>query len=148
VSTDTEKKWYAPNGSLIDRTKEVVWGTCGFIAIHENGTPEYDGCGTYVDWDSQQQIAREGQPVYLDEAGEEWAFRELLHLTNEEWEARFKLPEVPSKPGTIDITTYDDITTLIDFAEDYVDTRPELAAALVKVKQFIRDGKIISKPLA
>jgi hypothetical protein len=63
--------WRSPTGKEIVATAELVHGTCG-ITINDDGTFDYDGTGTDVDWDSQVQRQLDGQRLFVDEDGDIW----------------------------------------------------------------------------
>ena len=69
--------WLAPNGREIVATLEKLIGTCDISDISDDGTPEHDGTGTEVDWDSQETATRDGKVIYLDDGGDEWTFDQL-----------------------------------------------------------------------
>jgi hypothetical protein len=71
------RQYVAPNGAAIVETLERVTATNGILGIYADGTPEYDSAGSRVHWDSQVQVTRKGQPVFLDENGDEWLFSQL-----------------------------------------------------------------------
>jgi len=94
MSGNTEKKWYSPYGELIVLSKETLYAYAGIKGIDpDTFQPEYTGSSD-VDWDSQNQVTKDGQAVYVDNTGEEWRFDELLYLSEEEWEAKFGVASV------------------------------------------------------
>jgi hypothetical protein len=77
-------KLFAPDGTLIVSTKEVIPGTCDIsydnpVSRNADGTFsfEYTG-GTDVDWDGQKTVTRLRQRVFIDEAGDEWLEDQLV----------------------------------------------------------------------
>ncbi|ESY35716.1 hypothetical protein NKK48_30240 [Mesorhizobium sp. C386A] len=85
----------APDGTAIDRTKEVILGECG-INWNDDGSFDFDGSGTQPDWDSQETATLAGQTVFFDEAGREWLESQLIPDDAEE------LPADQIKPWYID----------------------------------------------
>ncbi|MCO5145399.1 MAG: hypothetical protein M9895_04365 [Aquamicrobium sp.] len=77
------KTYLSPDGSEILGTLETLIGRAEIIGINDDGTPEYQG-GTEVFWNAQKTVRRDGQIVYLDEAGREWTFDELVPADMEE----------------------------------------------------------------
>jgi hypothetical protein len=67
----------APNGLAIDATDELIPGTAG-IVWEDDGTWEYDGNGTQVDWDGQTNVMIAGELVFLDEDGNRWLKSQLI----------------------------------------------------------------------
>ncbi|RUU76131.1 hypothetical protein [Mesorhizobium sp. M7A.F.Ca.MR.362.00.0.0] len=85
----------APDGTAIDRTKEVILGECG-INWDDDGSYDFDGTGTVPDWDSQETVTIAGQTVFFDEAGREWLQSQLIP------EAADELPADQIKPWYVD----------------------------------------------
>jgi hypothetical protein len=71
------KSYVSPTGSPIVGTLERLQGIAAINGIKGNGEPEYAG-ETEVLWDGQVPERRDGQLIYLDEQGLEWAFGQLV----------------------------------------------------------------------
>ncbi|RWM32589.1 MAG: hypothetical protein EOR77_21400 [Mesorhizobium sp.] len=67
----------APDGTPIVSTLETIPGSAG-IVFDEDGSWNYDGNGTELDWDGQQTVLRAGQTVFVDENGKEWLESQLI----------------------------------------------------------------------
>jgi len=69
--------WKAPNGLEIVATAERIFGTCGITTLAD-GTFEYDGSGTDVDWDSQaQRKDAHGHLLFVDTDGNTWGEHQI-----------------------------------------------------------------------
>ena len=81
IPSEMELDLYAPTGSVIEGTLEVVYGVCGIGSVKRspNGVLDIDddGNGTELDWNSQRQARRGGHHIFVCSAGQEWAELEL-----------------------------------------------------------------------
>lgn len=92
--------YLSPTGSPITGTLERLSGRAEISSIDEaTGTPEYSG-GTDIFWDEQRTVERDGKIIYLDEAGDQWTFDQLVPEEDEEDDGCPKGdPECLSKNG-------------------------------------------------
>ncbi|MBN9548515.1 MAG: hypothetical protein J0H31_06425 [Alphaproteobacteria bacterium] len=68
----------APDGAEIVATVEDILGsTCG-IVWDEDGSYDFDGSGTEVNWDGSTTREIAGQTVFQDENGKEWLESQLI----------------------------------------------------------------------
>ena len=73
------KQAYAPDGTRIIGTLESIPGTALILGVDDDGTPEYLG-ETEVFWDGQQTCTGDqGQTIWIDENGYEWATCDLTY---------------------------------------------------------------------
>ena len=76
--------YLSPTGSPIIGTLERLSGRAEIIGIdHTTGEPEYQG-GTEIFYDDQETVTRDGKMVFLDEAGGEWTFDQLVQEVDED----------------------------------------------------------------
>lgn len=78
---------YAPDGTKIASTKELVPGTCdvnddSYSIV--DGKLDFDhGGGTDVDWNGQKTVEEKGERIFLDEDEGEWPECALVLVPNE-----------------------------------------------------------------
>lgn len=74
----TLQLYLSPNGDRIIGTAETASATALILGIiAETGVPVYEG-GTEIDWDSQQTETRNGNTIFICDAGDRWTFDQLL----------------------------------------------------------------------
>ena len=66
---------YSPIGSMIRGTLETITG-CALISFNDDGSWDYDG-ETDVWWDEQRTLTKDGEDLFVDEAGYSWKASEL-----------------------------------------------------------------------
>lgn len=80
----------APNGSGIAGTLERIAGRADVSSVRikpDGSLDDIDFAGwTEVFWDDQETVYRYGHPVFLDEGGQEWLFKDLIIVEGEESE--------------------------------------------------------------
>ncbi|KQS84300.1 hypothetical protein ASG58_21255 [Rhizobium sp. Leaf383] len=86
VSYDRKKEihmnqYRTPTGALIIGATETTPCVASIAGINADGTPEYDGNGSTMDWDNQTARTRGDKILFVDENGAEWTFDQLTPLT-------------------------------------------------------------------
>ena len=76
------------DGSRITGSKERVYGAANILDFEEDGEPNYAG-ETDVDWDSQETVMCDGEPIYYDDDGDEYLRSECRLLSEEQYEEEF-----------------------------------------------------------
>jgi len=79
---------YAPNGTLITGTKDSLFATAElgegtFSRAADGSIVAEGGGGSKMDWDSQRTVVQRGQPMWMDDEGEEWPECALILVENE-----------------------------------------------------------------
>lgn len=68
---------YSPTGHPIVGTIETITGTSG-VLFTDDGSYNYDGTGTEVDWNSQKTKMLAGETIFVDGNGDEWFESQLI----------------------------------------------------------------------
>ena len=70
------RDYVSPTGKLIVGTLETTPCRCNIDGIGDDGEVSYSG-GSEMFYDETKAILRDGKPLFLDEAGEDWTFDQL-----------------------------------------------------------------------
>lgn len=76
-------QYKSPTGLLIEGTLERLSGKALVSDIQDDGTPVYYG-ETEIWWDEQRTVTRDDKAIFVDEAGEEWTFDQLVKVEGPE----------------------------------------------------------------
>ncbi|MEN3238666.1 hypothetical protein PUR29_35080 [Methylobacterium ajmalii] len=71
------RQYRAPSGHLIIGTADVLLATAIIQGFASTGEPIYMG-ESEVDWDTQTGRTRDGKPIYVCDAGEEWTLDQCV----------------------------------------------------------------------